>query len=417
MAARSAVEEPGLSGLRQRYEQAAIELAGWEMDQQKSAADRYGAFLDQARQQLQQKGDLDGYLAVQAEQKRLESEKTIATGSNAALHPLVAIARTGYATTVAAAKRKREERFHTLTSRYAETLDAMKRSLTVAGKIQEALAVRDEAERVRKLIRPVETAGVPTPPTGVTATPPPGQRMVVCGVCDGTGKQSGSCSKCGGTGRCSLCNGRGVRPGGLAGREHDEVMCMRCKRSGKCAICSGSGKTEKDGGCATCGGSGKIARAVMASPATDAGLSKRPPVAPPPPIPEPEIEDSAQKARLRSDLARELAASIQMTYRLRQRFTDEDVEEGDFSKVMVDPAAHVGKVIRSRSYLLEASARAVAVSAQSSGTGRVMLNTYSKSEGDQAALLLRASSRPSVWVTYGIARPDHFLVFKTEAAE
>lgn|SRR5574344_100717 len=46
------------------------------------------------------------------------------------------------------------------------------------------------------------------------------------------------CTQCGGTGRCHLCNGRGVYSPTMSGKE---VRCSKCGGNGRCVLCGGSG--------------------------------------------------------------------------------------------------------------------------------------------------------------------------------
>jgi len=249
-----AADESDLASLRQRYEQSAMELVAAEGDQQKLAADQYLAFLDQAREQLKKKYDIEGYEALKKEQERYARDKTVRTDVGPGVHPEVAAARNRYAATIAGAKQRREERFSALTSRYIEALDLLKKRRMDSDMMTEAKAVHDEMERVRNLVRSAsgsessENASM----TSTTAT-----SVAVCPVCGGTGKRLVRCTQCSGGGMCPACQGRGERPGGFKKAGEDGLLpCLRCKRSGKCVACSGTGKSES--ACGVCGGAGKI---------------------------------------------------------------------------------------------------------------------------------------------------------------
>lgn len=101
----------------------------------------YSNGLVVAAAKLKQAGDLDNYLKVQAEMKRLVSEGTLDAGvtnsnsfvSDVALKSLV----------------ERNGKMVSLLKAYASALDAEMRKLMVADKLDEAKAVKDKADAVK----------------------------------------------------------------------------------------------------------------------------------------------------------------------------------------------------------------------------------------------------------------------------
>ena len=71
--------------LKTRFEACKTEIEGTCRKQKADALARYGSNLVSAAAQLQQKGDLDGYLAAQKEMKRFEQQKTVPTNATSAL--------------------------------------------------------------------------------------------------------------------------------------------------------------------------------------------------------------------------------------------------------------------------------------------------------------------------------------------
>ena len=72
-----------------------------------------------------------------------------------------------------------------------------------------------------------------------------------CPNCNGKGTITSKCKTCGGSGKCSMCKGRGSLEG-IGGKNR---TCS-CRGSGKCKQCAGTGNTTLK--CQKCRGKGKI---------------------------------------------------------------------------------------------------------------------------------------------------------------
>jgi len=54
------------------------------------------------------------------------------------------------------------------------------------------------------------------------------------------------CEECGGTGKCSRCDGSGYEEHGLFGLGLIEEYCTKCNGTGECSICRGTGKISQN---------------------------------------------------------------------------------------------------------------------------------------------------------------------------
>lgn len=123
-------------------------------------------------------GDLDRYLALEAEKKRLESERTSNTNDSPALETLMA----QYQKALQAATSARDKASVTLLRQYVDRLTALMQNFTRMDRLDDAKAVRDEMREARSELTfleadmPSGTVATPNPPTqppSPTASTPP----------------------------------------------------------------------------------------------------------------------------------------------------------------------------------------------------------------------------------------------------
>lgn len=74
-----------------------------------------------------------------------------------------------------------------------------------------------------------------------------------CGTCNGEGRVSRDCPGCGGTGKCSKCDGEGLRKTGIGS---STIHCTTCRGTGECPECKGQGTLSS--ACRVCRGRGKV---------------------------------------------------------------------------------------------------------------------------------------------------------------
>ena len=125
-----------------------------------SAIERYGRSVDAMAKQAQSQGDLETVLALMAEAKRVDAEKTVPDSDSSHLNPMLAKLREGYQLAVQTAEDRRATALPALQDSYVKKLDAMKRQLTIEGKLEEALAVKAEMERVESGLNTATGMGV-----------------------------------------------------------------------------------------------------------------------------------------------------------------------------------------------------------------------------------------------------------------
>jgi len=144
-----AAEPARLTGSRAAYE-AALDAAGQKGErklQELEAA--YESALRNLEEQLQRQGDLEGLLAVREERARLRSgDREPAAAATNAPQPL-GETREKYRAARRGAEAEAAARIVDLTDRYLAVLSGMQADLTRTGKIDDAVAVKQEAERAR----------------------------------------------------------------------------------------------------------------------------------------------------------------------------------------------------------------------------------------------------------------------------
>jgi len=242
--AAQATADP-LVNLKASYEAAIFRTEKEYSDTKENCRKGYPAALNTREMLFKRAGNLDGVMAIRAEKERYTKEKTVPKDPPPGTDDQVKVLQASYHKALGNAELKHNKAILHWTRLYLDKLDTMEKSLTKAGKIDEALAIRREAERVRKdpVVKAAEFAmadikaataapaapATQTPPTPTVAAP----AVSRCTACDGTGK-------------CDRCNGSGVSPHALKG-SHLSAKCLRCLGSGKCKACQGTGWVGADG--------------------------------------------------------------------------------------------------------------------------------------------------------------------------
>ena len=234
-----------LTKLKASYEAAMLKTEKEYATTKENCRKGYPAALGTKEMLFQRAGNLDGVLAIRKEKERYQKEKAIPRDPPAGTDPQVQVLQAAYHKALDDAEIKHNKAVLYWTKLYLEKLETLTRNLTVAGKIDEALAARKEQERVRK--DPVVTAAefamadakTSTPPAEETVTPPAPEPAT-------TAKTVSQCLTCNGTGRCGRCRGTGQSPHGFKGSRL-AAKCVRCMGSGKCKTCNGTGWVGPDG--------------------------------------------------------------------------------------------------------------------------------------------------------------------------
>lgn len=119
-------------------------LQGAQEKQQLSLLAQYGTALETILADLKKKGDLDGVLLVQGEQKRFAEEKTI---------PAIKDAKDSFR----AATEAYYQSTAALLGQYIKTLDGLTRREVAADRIEEAKAVRAEKDKADFMLADIQT--------------------------------------------------------------------------------------------------------------------------------------------------------------------------------------------------------------------------------------------------------------------
>jgi hypothetical protein len=214
-----------------------------------AAFGQYSNGLIKASEKCRADGDLDGVVALTSEIKRVSRAVAIPSEDDGETPESVRVVRGEYRAAIGKSKAAFERKEQALLQGYVADLETLKKRLTVEGKIEEALAVKEAIASQKPLVEV-------KPP--VVAPPVPNEEMVPCGACSGVGKKLGPCAKCSGTGVCVICSGAGVRKQMMTGMA-DRMPCMACRKTGKCAPCGGTGKVPGQA-CEVCRGVGKVTK-------------------------------------------------------------------------------------------------------------------------------------------------------------
>ena len=162
-------QEFSLAQLKGRYE---ARLAELDQARDKAIADapaRYRLFLQNLEKQFIDQGDLKGVLAVRAETNRFAKAATVTTNDLVVVPDALLLMQKYFMEAPATAERSRLKGRDELNRSYLKALELLKVDLTKKARIEEAVVVAAEIERMRPL--------VPTAPVAsddqANAIPPP----------------------------------------------------------------------------------------------------------------------------------------------------------------------------------------------------------------------------------------------------
>jgi formylglycine-generating enzyme required for sulfatase activity len=136
--------------------------------QKADAMAAYGKDLSAVELSLRQAGDLEGYLAAEAEKKRFEAEKRVVADDADIKSSGVLTALRKYRAAVAKAEQNKNARRAVLLKSYVAQLDAMVKQLVTQDKIDSAKKVQDELRKAKTSLAelaprpPVEKGSTPT---------------------------------------------------------------------------------------------------------------------------------------------------------------------------------------------------------------------------------------------------------------
>ena len=171
-------EPSELTVARSQYEAHVQDLHAKIPDATTKRTAKYVSDLKLLTNQVAATGNLDALLPIQTEWKAYESGKTT-TGfdpKESALPPAARQLRLGYDTDLDKISKYAASEERNLALAYAQQLEELERKLTIAGKIEAALAVRTEKLQTRNMLadsaspQPLERAPVPSVGSGVNSS-------------------------------------------------------------------------------------------------------------------------------------------------------------------------------------------------------------------------------------------------------
>ena len=109
---------------------------------------QYIASLDTLLKSTMANGDLDGVLAAKAEKDRLLTDTPMSDDDRAAMPPELKTARAGYDQAAERIRGEYRKQFESLHTKYLQTLQEQEKKLTMQGRLDDAIAVRAEKDRV-----------------------------------------------------------------------------------------------------------------------------------------------------------------------------------------------------------------------------------------------------------------------------
>jgi len=378
---------------------------------------------------LRKKGDLEAILVVRKEKDRFVQTKTMPEAAIVQSPAELKALQQKYSKSAESLEDSKSKGLAALSGPYLQTLEDLKKSLTQSGKIDEALATKEEIAKI-KAETTAKTANVASSPEALPVpTPKASKETIVCSRCRGTGFSSEECEACKGTGRCSTCNGTGKKPvdGGLLGGTTRKVKrlgegafpCSVCKSSGKCKECNGTGHSTSSIECYACNGKGQIqlhkyaknrtsepetrTESITGKTATErTGVveSKLTPVQPTAPAkPKVELQFTDFKKTVEG---------------LRTALADGKAKDIDFNKAVASPEENKATLFKSKVYIFEASPRQINVGASKDDrfSGGVGIKPDSHEVGQKTVSLFWELKRDDlVTVTYGIVGKDNIIYF------
>lgn len=143
-----------LESLRTAYSNSLARISAESQRQKQAAAIQYGQTLENSLKGLKQKGDIATYSAIQQEQKRFQTEKTVLT-NDFIFHVADAVAT--YQKQLAIADSDFAQRHLALLKKYGLVLNGLIKDLMVRDKIDEARAAGEAQRESEMLVAELES--------------------------------------------------------------------------------------------------------------------------------------------------------------------------------------------------------------------------------------------------------------------
>lgn len=134
--------------LRSIYEKNSNSIQDSYLAQSLQLMQDYGRALDDLEKRVQKQGDLQSVLAMRAEKKRFETEKTYGTPPEKGATSSIALLQGRFQKAAIEIEMNKNGQIISLVDKYVRKLMSIERELTVAGKIDEAVKMQDERKRI-----------------------------------------------------------------------------------------------------------------------------------------------------------------------------------------------------------------------------------------------------------------------------
>ncbi len=149
--------EPSLDSLKQTYEAEAQKIRDAREAKLSRLLDAYGRSLDKAVGLLKKKGDPDTVLQAIAEKRRFDNDRAVPTESDPKLPQLLQDTQASYLRAVGKVDAETAQAIAQLSPSYIAALERLMKALTAQEKLDLALNVKAEKERVEFVLADIET--------------------------------------------------------------------------------------------------------------------------------------------------------------------------------------------------------------------------------------------------------------------
>ncbi|MDD4872520.1 MAG: hypothetical protein PHR77_18375 [Kiritimatiellae bacterium] len=115
--------------------------------------DNYAKELDVLQKKMQKAGDLEGWQDVNRESKRFNTEKTLPASAITTISNDLQVLQKRYHVSSSGIDTEKSRKIVSLTEKYVSRLSSIQKSLTMAGKIDDAILVNAEIKKVKSLAK------------------------------------------------------------------------------------------------------------------------------------------------------------------------------------------------------------------------------------------------------------------------
>jgi hypothetical protein len=170
----AATNEFDLNVVSKKYSDTWRQIEGRGEERLSAMKTQYLTSLDTLYQKAISKGDLDGVIAVKSERDRILTDVSPTDAERAALPEEIKKLRSSYDQNSARVAKEQGDQLRQLYDKYKKTLELQEKKLTLLGRVDDALAIRAEKERMMDDLPAVASAlpAVPTPAAPAMPAPP-----------------------------------------------------------------------------------------------------------------------------------------------------------------------------------------------------------------------------------------------------